>query len=186
MATVPQESLKRWTISEVLRLVDSGALERPERLELVDGLILEKMGQNEPHAVSVTLTLEALRLVFGKNATVTAGVPLALSATDEPEPDAMVVTPGLRRKARAEDVRLVVEVSESSLRTDRTTKAALYARHGIPEYVILDVARRRVEVRRGPDGEGWRETFVLGEGEAFTPLGASEAIQAADLFGDAE
>ena len=166
-----------------MRLVECGALERPERLELVDGLILEKMGQNEPHAVSVMLLLDALRLVFA-DARVAAGVPLALSETDEPEPDAMVLSPGLRRKARAEDVRLVVEVSDGSLRTDRTAKAALYARHGIPEYAILDVASRRVEVRRGPDGEGWRETFVLGEGEEFTPLGAGGAIQVLDLFGD--
>ncbi len=184
MATVPQESLKRWTIDEVIRLVDSGALERPERLELVDGYILEKMGQNEPHAVSVTLLLEALRAVFDGVATVTAGVPLALTERDEPEPDAMVVVPGLRRKARAEDVRLVAEVSESSLRTDRTTKAALYARHGIAEYLILDVVGRRLEVRRGPDGEGWRETFVLGEGEAFRPSGASGSVSVRDLFGD--
>jgi Uma2 family endonuclease len=153
---------------------------------LVEGLILEKMGQNEPHAVALTLALEALRLVFGANGTATAGVPLVLSDLSEPEPDVMVVMPGLRRKARPEDVRLVLEVSDTSLKSDQTVKAALYARHGIPEYVILDVVNRRAEIRRRPKGEDWGETLVLTEDGEFTPLGANGPIRVSDLLADPE
>ena len=133
------------------------------------------------------LALEALQLVFAGVARVTAGVPLPLTGRSEPEPDVMVVTPGLRRDLRAEDVRLILEVSDSSLVKDRTTKAALYARHGIPEYVILDVVARRAEVRRFPDSvtESWGETLILAEEREFTPLGASVSLRVGDLFGEA-
>ncbi len=185
MIEVPQESLMRWTVEDVRRMIDCGGFAHPERFELVEGLILEKMGQNEPHAAALSLCIDALRLVFA-NHRVTSGVPLYLSNESEPEPDVMVTAPGLRRGTRAEDVLLVIEVSDTSLRKDQTTKAALYARYGIPEYVIVDVTNRRVEIRRRPEGEAWGETLVLTESGEFTPLGASGVIRVADLFGEAE
>ena len=184
MVTVPQESLMRWTVAEVRRMIDSGAFEHPERFELVEGLVLQKMGQNEPHKVALMMTLEALRLAFAGQALVVAGVPLSLTDASEPEPDVMVLKSGLRRGARAEDVLLVVEVADTSLKTDQTVKAALYARHGIPEYLILDVANRRAEIRRHPEGETWRETTILTESGEFTPLGAGGSLRVADLLAE--
>lgn len=186
MVTVPQESLKRWTVSEVRRMIDAGSFDHPERFELVEGLVLQKMGQNEPHVAGLTLTLEAMRAVFAGTAKAVAGVPLHLSDTSEPEPDVMVVTSNLARGIRKEDVLLVVEVADTSLRTDQTVKAALYARHGIPEYVILDVVNRRAEIRRSPkpEAEAWGETLILTEDGEFTPLGASGPLRVADLFGE--
>lgn len=184
MVPVPQENLKRWTVDEVRRMIDSGSFERPERFELVDGLILDKMGQNALHRISLQLALEAMRTVFAGRAIAVAGVPLPLSATSEPEPDVMVRTSDLRQDVRKEDVLLVLEVADTSLKSDQTVKAALYARHGIPEYVILDVVSRRAEIRRRPKGEDWGETLVLTEDGEFTPLGASAPIRVADLFGD--
>ena len=172
----------RWTVFDVRRMIERGGFEHPERFEMVEGLVLRKMGQNEPHVVGLALTLEAMRAVFAGKAKALAGIPLRLSDTDEPEPDVMVVASDLRKGVRKEDVRLVVEVADSSLRTDRTVKAALYARHGIPEYVILDVVGRKAEIRRKPEGETWGETLILAEGGEFTPLGASEPIRVADLL----
>ena len=167
-------------------MVEAGVVENPERFELIDGLILEKMSQNEPHAVVLSLALEALRLVYAEVAQVKAGVPLYLSEASEPEPDVMVVLPGLRRAIRADDVRLVVEVANTSLRKDRTLKAALYARHGIPEYLLIDLVNRRVEIRRKPYGEDWGETLTLDERGEFTPLGANAPIGVMDLLPDPE
>ena len=176
----------RWTVADVRRMIDSGGFEHPERFELVDGLILEKMGQSEPHRIALRLAIEALSLVFAKDLSVIAGSPLALAIESEPEPDLMVVPRGLRRDLTTADVRLILEVADTSLRKDRTTKAALYARHGIPEYVILDVAARRAEIRRKPEGEAWGETTILTESGEFTPLGASGPIRVGDLFADPE
>ncbi len=183
MIVVPPERLKRWTVAEIQRLIGSGAFESPESFELIDGFIVEKMGQNAPHRISLVLAVEALRAAFAGTATVAAGVTLPLSDTSEPEPDVIVATTPLGRDIPKEDVLLVVEVSDSTLRTDQTTKAALYARHGIPEYAILDVAGRCVELRRHPEGDGWRETIVLSEDESFTFLGACAPIRVSDLFG---
>lgn len=183
MIVVPHERLKRWTVAEVQRMIGSGAFKDPDAFELIDGFIVEKMGQNAPHRISLLLAVEALRAAFAGKATIAAGITLPLSDTSEPEPDVIVATTPLGRDIPKEDVLLVVEVSDSTLRTDGTTKAALYARHGIPEYVILDVARHRVVVRRRPEGDEWRETLTLDEGEEFTPTGAGSPIRVDDLFG---
>ena len=182
MIEVLQERLKRWTVAEVQRMIGSGAFESPESFELIDGLIVDKMGQNAPHRISLRLAIDALRTAYAGTATVDGGLTLPLSDASEPEPDVIVATTPLGQDIPKEDVLLVVEVSDSTLRTDRTTKAALYARHGIPEYLILDVAARRAEIRRRPEGDEWRETRVLGEDESFTPNGARGAIRVADLF----
>lgn len=184
MTAVPEESLVRWTAADVRRMVEAGIVTHPERFELIEGLILEKMSQNEPHALALSLTARALAAVFAGLADVERGVPLYLTDTSEPEPDVMVVTPGLRRVVRAGDVRLLVEVADTSLRKDQIFKAALYARHDIPEYLILDVVNRRVEIRRRPQGEEWGETTILTEGGEFTPLGATAPLRVADLLPD--
>ena len=183
MIVVPQERLKRWTIAEVQRMIGSGAFDDPDSFELLDGFMVEKMGQNAPHRIALRLAVEALRAAYAGVATVEAGLTLPLSETSEPEPDVIVATTPLGQDISREDVLLVVEVSDSTVRTDRTTKAALYARHGIPEYVLLDVVRRRVELRRRPEGDEWRDTLTLEEGEEFTPHGANGPIRVTDLFG---
>ena len=172
----------RWTAADVRRMIGSGAFAHPERFELVDGLILEKMGQNAPHRIALGLVLEAMRAVYAGHAFVLAGVPLPLSAGNEPEPDVMVRASDLRQDVRTEDVLLVVEVADTSLKTDRTAKAALYALHGIPEYLLLDVVNRRAEIRRKPRGESWGETVILEEDGEFTPLGANGPLRVADLL----
>ena len=134
------------------------------------------------------MALKAMRAAFGVNAEVVAGVLLPLTAMSEPEPDVMVLASDLRRDIRREDVLLVVEVADTSLKSDQTVKAALYARHGIPEYVLLDVTNRRLEIRRSPrpEHEDWRETIVLTDEGEFTPLSASGSIRVADLLPDPE
>lgn len=176
----------RWTAADVRRMIESGAFEHPERFELVDGLILRKVGQNAPHRIALSLALEALRAAYAGRAYAVAGVPLPLDPTSEPEPDVMVRASDLRHDVRKEDVLLVVEVADTSLRTDQIVKAALYASHGIPEYLILDVANRQAEIRRRPSGEAWGETLILDERGEFTPLGASGPIRVANLLPDPE
>ena len=186
MTTVPEESLKRWTSDEVQRIVASGGIEHPKRLELIEGLILERQNRSRLHVASVMRSQAAFEEAFGTIRIVTSGISLALSETSEPMPDMLVVSRAFRRNPTKEHVLLVVEVADTSLKVDQTVKAALYARHGIPEYVILDVINRRAEIRRRPKGEEWGETVVLTEDGEFTPLGASSPIRVADLLADKE
>lgn len=186
MVADPDLHLARWTSTDVRRMVEAGIVTEPGRFELIDGLILDKMSQNEPHRIALRLAQEALRLAFAAEFSVIAGSPIALAEYDEPEPDVMVVPRGLRRDLLTSDVLLLVEVADTSLRKDQTLKAALYARHGIPEYLILDVTNRRAEIRRRPQGEDWGETLILTESGTFTPLGASGPLRVVDLLPDPE
>jgi Uma2 family endonuclease len=109
-----------------------------ERLELLDGEILQKMTQGGPHAAVTSRVSRLLAAAFGAGYHIRAHSPLVLTDHSEPEAD-VVVVPGrefdyMPDHPRATDARLIVEVSDTTLRFDRGRKRAAYARAGIPEY----------------------------------------------------
>lgn len=166
-------------------MAEVGLLPEGPGTELIDGVIYEKMPQSKPHIATIRRVVQALRAIYGTGFDVNAQLPLPLAGANEPEPDVLV----LRGKAEdydgrdpdpMADVVLAVEVSVSSLGYDRRTKAALYARHGIPEYWIVNVPGRTVEVRRGPVGEAYANTRVWAESESV-PVG-SGIVAVADLL----
>jgi Uma2 family endonuclease len=173
--------MKRWTRVEYERLVDCGIFEPSDRIELIDGLLLVSEPQSSPHYTSIQLVQQALARAFGEGWTVRSQAPIALDDASEPEPDVAVVRGGIRDFAAAHPVDpvLVVEVSLSSLAFDREHKASLYARAGRPEYWIVNLVDRVIEVRREPAPEpsapyGWDYAFVdvLGPTERVSALGA--------------
>jgi Uma2 family endonuclease len=105
-------------------------------------------------------------------------LPLALGLHSEPEPDVSVV------KGRPRDflddppssALLVVEVAEASLQFDRTQKRTLYAQHDLPEYWIINLVDRQLEVHRGPAGESYAETTVHAADEATSLRDQSVAV----------
>jgi Uma2 family endonuclease len=184
--------MKRWTRVEYERLVDCGIFEPSDRIELIDGLLLVSEPQSSPHYTSIQLVQQALARAFGEGWTVRSQAPIALDDASEPEPDVAVVRGGIRDFAAAHPVDpvLVVEVSLSSLAFDREHKASLYARAGRPEYWIVNLVDRVIEVRREPAPEpsapyGWDYAFVdvLGPTERVSALGAPTAqIPVGDLL----
>src|SRR5207244_2898413 len=121
-----------------------GLFRPEERLELLDGEILERMSpQKPPHAEGILGVVDALGPAFGPGYHVRPQLPLILDDGSEPEPDVAVVV-GTRRDYGAESprvahVRLVVEVADTTLRFDRGRKQRAYARAGILEYWILNL-----------------------------------------------
>ena len=99
-------------------------------------------------------------------AIVSVANPVRLDRYNEPQPDFALVRPKpggyTGGKPRPEDVLLLIELSDSTLRFDRTVKLPLYGAHGIREYWILDLAQRRVEVCRGPCAEGYASVAAFG------------------------
>jgi Uma2 family endonuclease len=99
--------------------------------------------------------------------------------TNEPEPDVIVLKRELSHYLTGnpcpEDLRLVVEVADTSLNFDLTIKAALYARAGIIEYWVLDVTGRRLIVHRDSKAGGYASIIAYGEHESVAPLAAPEA-----------
>jgi Uma2 family endonuclease len=183
---------RRWSRAEYGRLIDAGILREDDPIELVDGQLVVREPQHTPHAVATELVQEALRRAFGQGWCVRVQLPVALDSHSEPEPDVAVVRGAPRDFLRDHPSRpvLVVEVSGASLRFDRVTKGGLYARARLREYWILNLAARRLEVRRRPVRSpawpyGWRYASVtlLGPGDAVSPLAARRVrIRVADLL----
>jgi len=173
---------KRWTREQCAPLEASGLFEK-ERLELVEGELISKMGKNRPHVNAFRLMLFWLAETFGKQF-VDAEAPIDVSPVDnplsEPEPDLIVLNREcatfVSANPQPQDIHLVVEIADSTLTFDLTVKAALYARAGIVEYWVLDVTGRRLFCHRSPVSGRYGSVVVYNENESVAPLGAPEAL----------
>lgn len=180
---------KRWTVEQFVRFCESGELGgETDHFELLDGEILQKLGQNEPHILSLLLSTDALRSAFGREFTVSQQIPITLGEFSRPEPDISVLKGTARsfegRPLGPNDVALLVEIADSRMDTARGQKLEIYAKHGIAEYWIVDLRGRVVEVRRGPIRESgqWTETRIYKEGESIAPLAARESVPVNELL----
>lgn len=172
---------KLWTRREFDRLSSSGLLDS-QRLELIEGELIDKMGKKRAHVNSLTLLYAWLIEIFGARF-VNPEAPIDVAPEDnpsnEPEPDLIVLKRDLshftNENPRPQDLQLVVEVADSTLRFDLTTKAALYARAGIVEYWVLDIAGRRMIVHRDPQMGRYSYVAAYGGEESVAPLAAPES-----------
>ena len=189
--TTPPARIRLWTRFEYERLIDLGVFQPGERLELIDGLLLVSEPQGYRNAATIRRVLDALRRALGDHWQIDSQLPIALDDASEPEPDVAVVPrdPGAYRDAHPSRAHLIVEIAETSYRIDREDKASLYARAGVPEYWIVDLARETLEVHRGPEASpatlyGWRYSTVdlLRPPASVTPLIATAPIRVADLL----
>jgi Uma2 family endonuclease len=154
-----------------------------ERVELLDGVIVTMSPQNSPHTATVHRLLFVLLRTLGSTAYIRVQAPIILNDWSEPEPDIAVCQPDpydyAREHPRAHQVLLIIEVADTSLSYDRTQKASAYAASGIPEYWIVNLNDRRVEVLTDPDpsaGSYGQETLAY-EGERLSlPGGRTVAI----------
>jgi Uma2 family endonuclease len=175
---------RRWTRAEYDHLIDKRMFRPDERLELLAGQLVVREPQGDPHALAIERVNEALRAAFGLAWRVRVQLPIALDDESEPEPDISVAPGPLGRNSEAKPSRLVlvVEIAESSLRLDREFKGSLYARARVPEYWIVNLTARVLEVYREPGHDasalyGWayRSRQDLAAGEQMTPLAAPTA-----------
>ncbi|BBM70470.1 Uma2 family endonuclease [Rhodothermus marinus] len=177
----------RWTREAFEKLAEVGLIDPDARLELIDGEILQKMSpQSSRHAAAIRRIEEALRSVFPLDRyDVRVQLPLALDPYSEPEPDVAVVEGTLDDyvEAHPSSAVLVVEVADASLQFDRTRKAALYARAGIPEYWIVNLLDGVLEVYRRPEGDAYQQRMVLRAQDRVRPLARPEVeIAVAELL----
>ena len=145
---------RRLTVAEYHTMHDAGILLEGERVELLEGYIVEKPMRNPPHDVTLQrLTKRLLRLGLGGWE---VRIRSAVSFQDsEPEPDAAVVRGGeatyAARHPEPADFGLIIEVSDSSLLFDRKVKGKMYAEVGLPVYWIVNIPDRVIEVYTDPD-----------------------------------
>jgi Uma2 family endonuclease len=181
----------RLTREEFRRACEIGLFGPEARLELIEGEVFEKVTQNSPHVTGVNLIQEVLRAVFHRGHSLRIQQPLALGEHSQPEPDIAVVTGTIRdyEEEHPTTAVLVVEVSDTTLVFDRA-KAGLYARAGMPEYWILDLPDRVLEIYRQPApmagqpfGHHYRSITRHTEADTISPLAVPDAVIAvADLL----
>jgi Uma2 family endonuclease len=169
--------LRNFTRVEYDKMIDAGILGEDEHVELVDGAIVAMSPEGPPHSATIDLCADVLRRAFGAAFTVRVQHPLVIDPDGEPEPDLVVVagSPFDYFEEHPRTAALVVEVSGSSLAYDRREKARLYARAAIPEYWIVNLVDRVVEVHRLPSGTGYGDVSSFRSADTIAPLGAPAA-----------
>jgi len=161
------DSLRRLSLDDYHWMISAGFFQRDQlvadRVELIDGCLVETSPNRPPHASTVEQLTTVLHDLLHGRASVRCQLPITLAVQQsEPEPDITIVNSGGRytkEHPSAEDVLLVCEVADSSLTYDRKVKLDLYARAAIREYWIVNLNDRVVEVYRQPVTTGRRAVY---------------------------
>jgi Uma2 family endonuclease len=163
------------------RMVASGALEG-EPIELLEGLLVEMSPQKAEHA---TLIEELTRHFGTARARLRVQLPLEVPPDSAPEPDLALVAERPPRGHHPRTALLVIEVAVSSHKVDRGAKAKLYARAGVPQYWVINVPGRCVEVRTDPGPDDYRRCDVYKVGASLqSPDPGADDLDVGALFGE--
>jgi Uma2 family endonuclease len=154
---------KLWTREEAARLSE---IFPDQKYELIEGELIDKMGQNPPHAYIISVLTEMLSTVFPGRVRIqlTITLPEPEGFRSEPLPDIVVVrkksTEYFYRHPGPKDIALLIEVADTSLQMDRVIKARLYARCGIELYWVVDIPGRRIVVYRNPGPDEYNSVTI--------------------------
>jgi Uma2 family endonuclease len=161
----------RITVDEYERIIRAGALNDPDRVELVDGYMVDKMGKSAEHGYSTKKTIKALEGRLPAGWVWRSEQPVRIPDYDEPEPD-VTIDRGTdedyeHRLPNSADVGLLIEISLTTLDQDRGKKLLAYARSGIPVYWIINLIDRHVEVYTGPGPAGYQSRVDFQPGQVI-------------------
>ena len=175
---------KKFTRAEMDRILETGIL-AGQRLELIDGELIDKMSQGPRHAGTIQILADLLVAVFGQGRDRTQ-LPIEAGGRDrewsQPEPDVAVLRePGNFQLRHPEGYELLfaMEVSDTSVRHDSGRKRDIYANAGVPEYWVLDLEGRKLQVFRNLQAGTYTESLTLGEADQIPHIN----IAVAELLG---
>lgn len=165
---------RRFTVDEYHRMGEAGILSEDDRVELIEGEIIEMTPIGARHAGTVAHADHLLSSQLGPRAIVWVQNPIELPSEDsELQPDVALLRPRpdfyRRSHPQAADVLLLVEIMDTSVERDRRVKLPVYARAGIREVWLLDLNADRLEAHRGPTLGGFREVRIHQRGDSATP-----------------
>ena len=164
----------RFTVDEYHKMAENGVLTEDDRVELIDGEIVDMAPIGERHFGHVNRFNHVFSRTFEDRAIVHIQNPVRLSPHREPEPDVVLLKPREdfydSVMPTPADVLLLVEVADSSLEYDRDTKVPLYAGAGIFEYWLVNLVDDLILVYRDPTPSGYRSVQVLRLGDRIQPL----------------
>ena len=171
------------TVDDLEAMVRAGILAEDDRVELLDGVLVEMSPQSPDHAGAVRRLITLLAPVAATpGLEVSPQCPLnVVSPISQPEPD-LAVVPACGWGAHAAQALLVIEVSVTSRAVDLGRKAAIYAAAAIPEYWVLDLAERRLVVHREPADARYEDVTALTDAEVVTAARLPLTVAVAELL----
>lgn len=182
IASAPKH--RAFTVEQYHRMAEAGILGEDDRVELIDGEIVEMTPIDSRHAACVNKLNELFSQRVRNSAIVSVQNPVRLSTDSEPQPDLALLRPRAdfyaSRAPGPRDVLLLVEVADASLAYDRDFKLARYARRDIPEVWIVDLEGERVLVFRDPAGAVYHVRETASRGESLRPARLDLAALAVD------
>jgi Uma2 family endonuclease len=171
------------TVDDLAAMVDAGILGEDDRVELLDGVLVEMSPQGAGHAAAIR-RLNGLLVPFASAAGLEVSPQCPLDVGDpisQPEPDLAIVPIG-DGESHAAQALLVIEISVTSRKVDLGRKAAIYAAADIPEYWVLDLADRRLVVHRDPVEDRYTDVAVLTDTDEVTAALLPLTVAVAELL----
>lgn len=167
--------LKRlFTVEQYHRMIEAGILQEGDRVELIRGEIVEMASIGAKHAGEINRLTRLFYKKFDDQVLVAPQNPVEVDEYSEPQPDIAVLRPRddfyTSSHPTPNDVFLLIEVSDSTIRYDRTVKIPLYAEDNIAETWIVDVNAELVEVYRQPSASGYRSLSTYTRGQSIELL----------------
>lgn len=177
-----------FTVEDYYRMASAGILLEDDRVELIEGEIIDTSPIGSPHAGCVMCLINLFARLLGDKAIISSQNPVRLSDLSEPQPDIALLEPRAdfyrNIHPTARDVLLLIEVSDTTLDYDRKTKLPLYARSGIAEYWIIDLNAEAIEIYTKPANGTYTETQIVKRGENLVLHQAGDlTINADDILG---
>jgi len=183
VAVLPRS--RRFTVEEFERMVHAGVFASDDRVELIEGEIIEMTPIGLPHASIVDRLTMLIARRLGDRTIVRVQGPVGFATLhSRPQPDLALLRPRkdyyATRVPSAHDIFLLIEVMDTSVKYDRRRKAPLYARAGVRELWLVDIPARVLDVQRAPSADGYRDVRTLRRGQSLTPLAVPDVTLAVD------
>jgi Uma2 family endonuclease len=177
MTLAPALPRRLFTGAEVMRMVETGILSKNDKIELIEGDLIEMPPQGPPHAGLASQLHALLFRAYGSGVCVRGAAPLDCGKHNLPEPDLAVVRGAyedfMKRHPAGDEALLVVEVARTSHTIDRV-KTGVYARAGVSVYWLIDLPARRIEIHEQPQPDGsYALVSILKPGDSISPPGTS-------------
>jgi Uma2 family endonuclease len=186
MAIQIEVQRRRFTRAEYLRMADAGILHEDDRVELIEGEIVQMTPIGRRHAACVAELTRLLVPAVGQRALLWPQNPITLPNETEPQPDIVLLRPRadryLQDDAHPDDVILLIEVADTSHRYDRLVKLPLYGRAGVPEVWIVDLPGEAIEVYRDVTPGGYAPAERVGRGGVVSPAAFPDIVLSVDAI----
>jgi Uma2 family endonuclease len=183
-----QPAPRRFTVNEYHKMGDAGILSEDDRVELIDGEIVEMSPINIPHATCVDLLNMIFAPLLAGRGVVRIQNPIFIDDINEPQPDVTLLKLRVYREQEQhpgpDDILLLIEVADATVRFDRVEKIPRYARAGIVEVWLVNIPKGIVEVYSDPVDGKFRSIQRVGKDDSITLKALPDlTVSVADFLG---